>query len=74
MEAAILAHIAQHPALELTELQVQCAIDQCVIFLSGRSVAVYEMGFDVFATEHGFASATIYSIDGGPSRIVYLRL
>lgn len=73
MEGAILAHIAQHPALELTELQVQCATDQCVIFLGGRSVAVYDMAFDVFATEHGFSDATIYSVDGGPNRIVYLR-
>ena len=33
MEGVILNYIAQRPGLELTELQVQCAEEQCVIFL-----------------------------------------
>lgn len=66
-------HIAQHPGLELTELQVQCAEEECVIFLGGRSIPVYQMGFDVFAEDHGFANALIRSMDGGPNRLVYLR-
>lgn len=73
MEAAILNHVAQYPGLELTELQVQCAEQECVIFLGGRSVPVYQMGFDVFADDHGFANAIIRSMDGGPNRLVYLR-
>ena len=37
MEGVILNYIAQRPGLELTELQVQCAEEQCVIFLGGNS-------------------------------------
>jgi len=73
MEGVILNYIAQRPGLELTELQVQCAEEQCVIFLGGNSIPIYEMGFDVFASEHGFNSAVIQSMDGGPNRFVYLR-
>jgi hypothetical protein len=73
MEGVILNYIAQRPGLELTELQVQCAEEQCVIFLGGNSIPIYEMGFDVFASEHGFTSAVIHSMDGGPNRLVYLR-
>jgi len=73
MEGLILSYISQRPGLELTELQVQCAEEQCVIFLGGNSIPVYEMGFDVFAIEHGFNSAVIQSMDGGPNRFVYLR-
>jgi hypothetical protein len=73
MEGTILSHIARHQGLELTELQVQCAVSECVIFMGGRSVPVYEMGFDVFANENGFSSAVIHTMDGGPNRIVYLR-
>jgi hypothetical protein len=73
MEGAILNYIAQRSGLELTQLQVQCAVEQCVIFLSGDSIPVYQMDFDVFASEHGFEDTMIYSVDGGPNRIVYLR-
>ena len=73
MEGAILNYIAQRPGLELTQLQVQCAEEQCVIFLGGNSIPIYEMGFDVFASDHGFNSAVIQSMDGGPNRFVYLR-
>jgi hypothetical protein len=73
MEGVILNYIAQRPGLELTELQVQCAEEQCVIFLGGNSIPIYEMGFDVFASEHGFTNAVIQSMDGGPNRLVYLR-
>jgi hypothetical protein len=59
--------------LELTELQVQCAEEQCVIFVGGNSIPIYEMGFDAFASEHGFNSAVIHSMDGGPNRFVYLH-
>ena len=38
MEGVILNHIAQRPGLELTELQAQCAEEQCVIFLGGNSI------------------------------------
>ena len=41
--------------------------------MGGDSIPVYQMDFDVFASEHGFATATIHSMDGGPNRIVYLR-
>ena len=44
-----------------------------VIVLGGNSIPIYEMGFDVFAGEHGFNSAVIQSMDGGPNRFVYLR-
>ena len=73
MEGVILNYLAQRPGLELTELQVQCAEEQCVIFLGGNSIPIYEMGFDAFASEHGFNSAVIQSMDGGPNRFVYLR-
>jgi hypothetical protein len=73
MEGTILSHIARHPGLELTELQVQCAVSECVIFMGGRRVPVYQMGFDGFANENGFSSAVIHTMDGGPNRIVYLR-
>jgi hypothetical protein len=73
MEGVILSYIAQRPGLELTELQVQCAEEQCVIFLGGNNIPIYEMSFDVFASEHGFTSAVIQSMDGGPNRLVYLR-
>ena len=52
---------------------MQCAEEQCVIFSGGNSIPIYEMGFDVFAGEHGFNSAVIQSMDGGPNRFVYLR-
>jgi hypothetical protein len=73
MEGAILSHISQQQGLELTDLQVQCSVSECVIFMGGRSIPVYQMGFDVFATDNGFSSATIRTMDGGPNRIVYLR-
>jgi hypothetical protein len=73
MEGNILSYIARYPGLELTELQVQCAVSECVIFMGGRSVPVYQMGFDVFANDNGFRSAVIQTMDGGPNRIVYLR-
>ena len=73
MECAILNYIAQRSRLELTQLQVQCAVEQCVIFMCGDSIPVYQKNCDVFASEHGFATATIHSMDGGPNRIVYLR-
>jgi hypothetical protein len=73
MEGLILSHIARHAGLELTELQVQCAVSECVVFMGGRRVPVYQMGFDVFAHENGFSSARIHTMDGGPNRIVYLR-
>lgn len=73
MEGAILAHVAERPGLKLTDLQVQCAVEACVVFLGGISALVYELDFDVFAREHGFAFAAINSIDGGPHRIVTLR-
>lgn len=73
MEGTVFSYISQHQGLELTDLQVQCSVSECVIFMGGRSVPVYQMGFDVFATDNGFSSAIINTIDGGPNRIVYLR-
>lgn len=73
MENTILAYIAEHPALELTDLQVQCAESGCVIFMGGKEIPVYQLNFDVFAEEHGFANATIRGSDGSDRRIVFLR-
>jgi hypothetical protein len=73
MEGSILSYIAQRPGLELTDLQVQCSARECIIFIAGNDIPIYEMGFDVFANEQGFESAIIQSIDGGPRRLVYLN-
>jgi len=72
MESAILSHIGRHPGLKLTNLQVQCAEDGCLILLIGRDIPVYELDFDVFATEHGFSAALIRG-DGIQDRTVFLR-
>jgi hypothetical protein len=72
METAILSHIGRHPGLKLTNLQVQCAEDGCLILLIGRDIPVYELDFDVFATEHGFSAALIRG-DGIQDRTVFLR-
>lgn len=72
MESIILAYIARHP-LKLTTLQVQCVDTECVIFMGGENVPVYQMDFDVFAEEHGFADAVIRGSDGSDRRIVRLR-
>lgn len=72
MESAILAHIGRHPGLKLTNLQVQCAEDGCLILLIGREIPVYELDLDVFATEHGFSAALIRG-DGIQDRTVFLR-
>ena len=72
MESTILAYIARHP-LKLTTLQVQCADTECVIFMGGENLPVYQMDFDVFAAEHGFADAIIRGSDGSDRRIVRLR-
>jgi hypothetical protein len=73
MENTILAYIAERPALELTDLQVQCAESGCVIFMGGKEIPVYQLNFDVFAEEHGFANAVIRGSDGSDRRIVFLR-
>jgi len=73
MEGTILAYIAEQPALELTDLQVQCAESGCVVFMGGKEIPVYKMNFDVFAEEHGFANAVIRGSDGSDRRIVFLR-
>ena len=72
MESAILSHIGRHPGLKLTNLQVQCAEDGCLILLIGRDIPVYELDFDAFATEHGFSAALIRG-DGIQDRTVFLR-
>jgi hypothetical protein len=72
MESAILSHIGRHPGLKLTNLQVQCADDGCLILLIGRDVPVYELDFDEFATENGFGAALIRG-DGIRDRTVFLR-
>ena len=42
--------------------------------LHGReNLPVYQMDFDVFAEEHGFANAVIRGSDGRDRRIVRLR-
>lgn len=73
MEGAILAYIAQQPGLQLTDLQVQCSVSECVIYMGGLKSSVYQIPFDEFATRHGFPYAVIYAMDGGPNRLVYLR-
>jgi len=72
MESTILSHIGQHPGLKLTNLQVQCAEEGCLILLIGRDIPVYELDLDVFATEHGFNAALIRG-DGIEDRTVFLR-
>lgn len=73
MESTILAYIAEHPALQLTDLQVQCAESGCVVFMGGKEIPIYQMNFDVFAEKHGFANAVIRGSDGSDRRIVFLR-
>jgi hypothetical protein len=50
------ASLGRDAGLKLTNLQVQCADDGCLILLIGRDIPVYELDFDEFATEKGFAA------------------
>ena len=72
MESAILSYIAQYPKLALTNLQVQCADAGCVILMGGDDIPVYDMNFDVFASDHGFNGALIGG-DSRGARTVFLR-
>jgi hypothetical protein len=73
MESAILSHVAQHPSLTLTDLEVQCEDAGCVIFMGGPSIPLGELNFAGFAQENGFSFVVIRDRDGTDGKIVMLR-
>jgi hypothetical protein len=73
MERAILSHVAQHPSLTLTDLEVQCEDAGCVIFMGGPSIPLGELNFAAFAEKNGFTFVVIRDRDGTDGKIVMLR-
>jgi hypothetical protein len=73
MERTILSYVSQHQFLALTDLEVQCEVSGCVIFMGGRNIPIHELQFGAFAKEQGFEFVAIRDRDGTSGHIVVLR-
>jgi hypothetical protein len=71
MEARIRAHIDSHPEVTVTGTFIKCRVDGCNVMLEGHDVRIFELEFDRFAEQNGFARAAL----GGDSgrRFVWLE-
>jgi hypothetical protein len=70
MEGKIRAHIKQYSDVSLTDLRIKCEERGCLVLMRGPKIPIFELDFDRFAEENGFASA----LPGGDAsrRIVWL--
>jgi hypothetical protein len=60
MELKIRHHIERYPNIVLTDLRIKCEDRGCVVLLRGEQISIFELEFDRFAEENGFASALPY--------------
>jgi hypothetical protein len=72
MEARIMSHVALFPGAALTNLQVQCQEEVCIVLMqSDRTIDMFEFEFDRFAETNGFQGAVLLTPEN--ARAVVLR-
>jgi hypothetical protein len=65
MQTRIREHLASHPALDLTEVLINCREEGCSVMMVGRDIRIFDLEFDRFAEQNGFKHAVL---GGGSSR------
>jgi hypothetical protein len=72
MDSRIRDHVASYPDAGVTSVEVQCEEAGCSVALFGRAIRVFDLEFDMFAEQNGFAHA-IAGNRVGNARIVWLQ-
>jgi hypothetical protein len=71
MDARIREHIASYPGSAVADVLVDCSEEGCNVYLVGPDIRIFDLEFDVFAEQNGFAHAVLRG--DGDLRFVWLQ-